>query len=153
MFRRLFLLPTSHKYIQLIRYGMVVAIAFPIDFGLLYVFTDFYHMHYLLSATLAFTISMVANFALSIAWVFSERMKRALWKEALAFGIIGFVGLGLTDLIIWLCTSVAGLYYMGSKLIAVSIVFFWSFGARRFMFQRSFRSMLPEKLSNALPKI
>jgi putative flippase GtrA len=133
--------PTSHPIVQLFRYGMVVAIAFPIDFGLLYIFTEYSGMHYVLSATLAFVISMIVNFILSILWVFTNRTKRALWLEATMFGIIGFIGLGLTDLIIWLSTSVFGVYYMASKLIAVTIVFFWSFGARRYIFQKQLRSI------------
>ena len=40
MFKKLFHHPTSHAAVQLIRYGMVVLVAFPIDFGLLYIFAD-----------------------------------------------------------------------------------------------------------------
>lgn len=137
MFKKLLLNPTKNGFVQLIRYGMVVAIAFPIDFGLLYIFTDKFHMYYVLSATLAFIISMIVNFILSIFWVFKLRTKRALWKEAVVFSVIGFIGLGLTDLIVWLATDFGGFHYMVSKLIAVSVVFFWSFGARRYMFNVS----------------
>lgn len=134
MFKRLLVHPTAKGFIQFIRYGFVVAVAFPIDFGLLYVFTDTFHIYYVLSATLSFTISMIVNFFLSVLWVFTLRTKRALWKELVVFSIIGFVGLGLTDLLIWLLTSVVGVHYLVSKLVAVCIVFFWSFGARRYMF-------------------
>lgn len=136
MLKKILIHPSSHILVQLFRYGIVVAIAFPIDFGLLYVFTEHFHMHYLLSAVSAFTISMLVNFAISIKWVFKARTKRALWKEITAFAIIGFVGLGLTAFFVWLLTSVFGLYYMVSKLVAVCFVFFWSFGARRLMFEK-----------------
>jgi len=136
MFKKLLIRRTNHAGVQLIRYGLVVAIAFPIDIGLLYFFTSKLGIYYVLSATLAFTISMAVNFLLSIWWVFNRSSSRALWKDATAFAIIGFVGLALTDLIIWICTSAFGFYYMVSKLIAVSVVFFWSFGARRFLFQK-----------------
>lgn len=136
MLKKVLLHPSSHILVQVFRYGIVVAVAFPIDFGLLYVFTEHFHINYLLSTILSFTISMLVNFALSIAWVFKARTKRALWKEITAFAIIGFVGLGLTALIVWLLTSVFGVYYLVSKLIAVCFVFFWSFGARRLMFEK-----------------
>ena len=127
--------PSSHFLVQFVRYGLVVCVAFPIDFGLLFVFTSKFHLYYILSATLSFTISMVVNFVLSIAWVFTERTKKALWKELGIFCAIGFVGLALTDGIIWLCTEQFQFHYLMSKLVAVCIVFFWSFLARRFMFQ------------------
>jgi putative flippase GtrA len=129
-------------FVQLFRYAIVVGIAFPIDFGLLYFFTEHLHMHYLASTILAFTISMLVNFIISILWVFKARADRPLWKEITAFFIIGFVGLGLTAAIVWLCTSVFGIYYLVSKLIAVSIVFFWSFGARRLMFMKHSKEYL-----------
>lgn len=133
---------SSHPLVQLFRYGLVVAIAFPIDFGLLYIFTSKWHMYYVLSATLSFTISMIANFILSVMWVFTRNTGRTMAMEAMIFGVIGFVGLGITDLIIWIFTSSFGLNYLVSKLIAVMVVFFWSFGARRVMFQKQFKELL-----------
>lgn len=141
--RKVIAQPTDRPLLQLIRYGFVVAVAFPIDFGLLYVFTAQLHMYYLLSATLSFTISMVVNFILSVLWVFNRRTGRTLTMEAVIFSIIGFIGLGLTDLIVWLGTSVFGMYYMISKLVAVMVVFFWSFGARRVMFNKRLRDIAP----------
>jgi putative flippase GtrA len=142
MLKRLLLHPSAHVLVQLFRYGIVVAVAFPIDFGLLYVFTDKFHLYYLLSAILSFSISMLVNFCLSIAWVFRTRTKRSLWKEVTAFFIIGFVGLGLTTFFVWLLTSVFGIHYLVSKLVAVCFVFFWSFGARRILFEKHAREYI-----------
>jgi putative flippase GtrA len=136
MFKKVLLHPSSHILVQLFRYGIVVAVAFPVDFGLLYVFTEKLHIYYLLSAISSFTISMIVNFALSIAWVFKGRTKRALWKEITAFFIIGFVGLALTAFLVWFLTSVFSIHYLVSKLIAVCFVFVWSFGARRVLFEK-----------------
>ncbi len=139
---------STHPLVQLFRYGLVVAIAFPIDFGLLYIFTSKWHMYYVLSATLSFSISMVANFILSVMWVFTRKTGRTMAMEATIFGIIGFVGLGITDLIIWIFTSGFKLNYLVSKLIAVMFVFFWSFGARRVMFQKQFKEILRKSSSS-----
>ena len=144
-FKKLLKYPTNHPIVQLFRYGMVVVIAFPIDFGLLYIFTDKFHMFYVLSAILSFTISMAVNFALSVWWVFTKRTARALWHEAALFGMIGFIGLGLTAFLVWFLTAGVGLHYLVSKLVAVTVVFFWSFGARRFIFQKQFKELLPKK--------
>ena len=151
-YRKLFKDPSSHALIQLFRYGIVVAVAFPIDFILLYVFTDILHINYLISTILSFSISMTVNFAISIIWVFRSRTERALWKEITLFFIIGFVGLGLTALIVWSCTSIFNIYYLYSKLIAVCVVFFWSFGARRFMFKTDFRKTLVSLQNSTIPR-
>lgn len=150
MLKKIFVHPSSHILVQLFRYGLVVAIAFPVDFGLLYIFTDHFHIYYLLSAIMSFTISMVVNFLISVLWVFRARADRPLWKEVTAFFIIGFIGLGLTAFIVWFCTTVLGAYYLISKLVAVSIVFFWSFGARRLLFAKHAKDYW-DILKNTLP--
>jgi glycosyltransferase involved in cell wall biosynthesis len=144
---RLFIQSSERAFVQFLRYGLVAFVALLIDFGLLYVFASQYHMHYLLAATLAFVISMLVNFLLCIKWVFTKRTGRTLWREATIFFTIGFVGLGLTDLIIWSVTSFAGIHYLVSKLLAVAVVFFWSFGARRYVFHNKLNAIIRTKNS------
>ena len=133
-FARLFTQPTSHSGVQFIRYGMVAVVAFVVDFGLLYVFTSKFHIHYLISTTSAFAISVVVNYILSTWWVFAKRTKRQRSIELALFIGICVVALGLNDLFMWIFTSLVGIHYLISKLITVALVFFWSFGARRFLF-------------------
>jgi putative flippase GtrA len=135
IFRLLFVDPTHHGLIQFIRYGFTAIVAFTIDFGLLYVFTSQVHMYYLVSATSSFTISAVANYALSTAWVFAKRNKQQRAKEITYFTLICLTALVLNDLFMWLFTGVIHIYYLTSKLLTVAIVFFWSFAARRILFK------------------
>lgn len=148
-FKTLFWHPTEHGLVQLLRYGVVAVIAFVVDFGLLYVFTSKMHMYYLLSTTSSFFISVVVNYILSTWWVFASRVDRRRSTEIIMFVAICTVALGLNDLFMWLFTSVAGLFYLYSKLITVAIVFFWSFAARRVMFQSDWlqRVVLRRKLA------
>lgn len=134
LFKRLFIHDTSHGLIQLIRYGLVVAIAAPIDLGGYIVLKSMFHVYYVLAATISFTVSLIVNYLLSVAWVFTAKTGRQRHTDAAIFAIIGVVGLGLTDLIVWGLTDYAKLNYIVSKLIAFLLVFFWSFGARRWLF-------------------
>lgn len=131
-----FLITKTHNpWIQLVRYGIVAVIAFAIDFGLLYIFTHYLGIFYLLSATFSFFISLFLNYVLSVRWVFpTDADKRHI--QITIFIIIGIVGLVLNLLIIWLCTDIFGIYYLFSKIVAIAIVFFWSFIARRILFTR-----------------
>lgn len=142
IFRKLFVEETDHGGIQFVRYGVVAGIAFIFDFGLLYIFTSELHMFYVLSATLAFAISVAVNYVLSVSWAFGKRVDRKRRAEIILFVAICAVALGLNDLFIWLLTSVVGMYYLYSKLITVAIVFFWSFGARRYVFRSEFFKQL-----------
>ena len=132
--RKLFIEPADHGLVQLVRYGVVAVIAFAVDFGLLFVFTSKFHLFYVLSATLSFAISVVVNYLLSVSWAFGARTERERTTEIGLFIGICVVALGLNDVFIWAFTSLFGIYYLYSKLLTVVIVFFWSFGARRFVF-------------------
>lgn len=123
---------SQHVAIQFVQYGFVAVAAFVVDFGLLFVFTHYLHIYYLLSATMSFLLSLVLNYFLSIIWVFS-RSSYSRTMEIVAFTIIGLIGLAMNIGVIWFCTAVFGIYYLGSKLIAVCVVFFWSFIARRYL--------------------
>jgi putative flippase GtrA len=136
LYQKLFIEDTQNSKVQFIRYGFVAGVAFIFDFGLLFVFTSLMNMHYLLSATLSFAISVVVNYALSTKWVFTQRVERERAHEIALFVAICTVALGLNDLFMWIFTSGFGVYYIGSKVLTVVIVFFWSFGARRYFFNK-----------------
>lgn len=136
--RILFVDPTKNIKIHFLRYGLVAVVAFSVDFGLLYVFTSLLHFYYLVSVILAFTISVGVNYLLSIAWVFSARDARKRSIEVTLFLLICLVALFLNLFLMWMFTSVFLFYYLLSKIISVIIVFFWSFGARRFIFHSRF---------------
>ncbi|HSX42986.1 MAG TPA: GtrA family protein [Candidatus Saccharimonadales bacterium] len=143
MLKELFVHRTNHGLIQMIRYGMVVAIAAPIDLGGYIILKASFHVYYVLAATLSFTLSLIANYFLSIAWVWTAKTGHQRHIDAVIFGIIGLVGLALTDLIVWAFTDFVNLNYIASKLVAFVFVFFWSFGARRYLFQRQLSEANP----------
>ena len=142
MLKKLLIDRADHGLVQLIRYILVVAIAAPIDLGGYILLKSQFHVPYVLAATLSFTASLIVNYLLSVAWVWTNRTGRERHVDMVIFTIIGLVGLGLTDLIVFVGTDVANLNYIVSKLIAFSIVFFWSFGARRLLFQGKLLSSL-----------
>lgn len=129
---------TDHAQVQFFRYGIVGGAAFVVDFGSLYALTELAGAHYLAAAALAFLLGLATNYALSVRWVFATRRLANRWAEFAVFGLIGVVGLGLNELVVWQCTETLGLHYLASKCVAAVLVLFWNFGARRrALFQRS----------------
>jgi len=122
---------TDKTHIQFFRYIFVGFAAFIVDFMSLYAFTDVFQVYYLISAALAFTLGLLANYALSINWVFNNRTLDNVWSEFILFAIIGIIGLGLNELFIWLFTDYIGLYYLISKIFAAMLILFWNFSARK----------------------
>ena len=124
---------TNNLFLQLFRYTFVGCLAFIVDFGLLFLFTDFVGMHYLLSASLSFVAGLLVNYIISKLWVFDKTSIKNGKLEFLVFALIGVIGLGLTELLMWFFTDVLGLFYMLSKVLTTAIVYFWNFFARKYM--------------------
>lgn len=133
LFRRVFVHKTQNSYVQFFRYGFVSTAALVVDFGGLVALTQYGHLNYLIAASISFIAGLLVNYALSTFWVFHSSKLTNRWHEFAIFSLIGLVGLGLTDLILWVLTSKLGLFYVLSKAIATMVVYFWNFGVRKKM--------------------
>ena len=116
---------------QFARYLVVGGLAFIVDFGSLYLLTEFAGLHYLASAAVAFLLGLITNYLLSRVWVFDRRTMENTALEFLVFAVIGIVGLGLNEAIIWFVREKIHFHYMVAKVISSAIVLMWNFGARR----------------------
>jgi putative flippase GtrA len=117
--------------LQIFKYALVGGVAFALDFSMLFVLTEYLHLYYILSATVAFIAGLLCNYVLSVKWVFNERALSNKVAEFLVFSLIGVIGLLLNDGMIWSLTEVGKLHYLESKICAAAVVFFWNFFARR----------------------
>jgi putative flippase GtrA len=127
-----FILNKSDKTsVQFFKYVFVGGIAYCVDFGSLFLLTEVVKIHYLVSAAVAFILGLVTNYTLSIFWVFSKRTLANKRTEFLIFSIIGLVGLGLNEVIIWLFTESMHFHYLISKIFSTVVVFLWNFTARK----------------------
>lgn len=134
LIRLLFVEKTNRGLVQLFRYGFVGGFSAIVDAGSLFVFTDYGHVYYLVSAALAFILGTIVNYALSVWWIFESTGK--FKREFGLFTLVGLGGLGLNELIIWFLVSRVGLFYMLAKLVSVSIVVIWSFSLRKLLFSK-----------------
>lgn len=119
---------------KILKFGIVGGLAFIIDYSLLYVLTEFLSIHELVSAMIAFIISLIFNYILSIKWVFDVKKKQTT-KEIIIFVILSTVGLGINELII-LIGSLINIHYMISKLVATIIVMIYNFITRKTLVER-----------------
>ena len=136
MLNKLFIEKTDNTLIQLFRYTFVGGIAFIVDFACLYILTEFAGIHYLFSAAIAFILGLIVNYILSILWVFKSRTVNKKIIEIIIFAVIGIIGLGLNEVMIWFFTDKISIYYLYSKLISTAIVYFWNFLARKYILYR-----------------
>ncbi len=126
----LFQAPTSSGVVQLFRYCFVGGLSFVVDFSLFWLLLAM-GIHYLICGVVAFVISFFFNFTLSRYWIFREQKRRQLWQEVVPVAVIALVGLGLTELLLWVQRDLLGFNELVAKVIAAILVLLWNFWARR----------------------
>lgn len=110
---------------------VVSMLSFALDFGVLVFLTEVAHLYYLISAGISFVLGATMSYALSILFVFEMRRFSSRLLEYGLFMLVGIVGLGLNEVLLWALTEKIGFYYLVSKIIAAALVFFWNFAARK----------------------
>ena len=122
-------MPRSRLY-EIARFVLVGGACFVLDYGLLYVLTEYVGLYYLLSAGISFSVSVFVNYWLCLACVFRGADAQTRRAKMLFFGS-SIAGLGLNQLLMWLLVDFAPIYYMIAKLIAAGIVMILNYVLKR----------------------
>ena len=131
---KLFKKRTDNVFLQFFRYIFVGGTSFIIDFSIYLFLINFLNLNYLLSAAIAFFISVLANYYLSTTWVFNQDDIDNRLVEFNLFIAISLIGLVFTEILLYVFIGMFDINYIWSKVIASIIVLFWNFSARRVMF-------------------
>jgi putative flippase GtrA len=123
----------DYTYIQFIRYLIVAAVSLLIDSFILFVLTECFQIHYLISGIAGYTTGLIVNYILSVIWVFQKKKYKNKFIEILIFVIIGFIGMGLNEFFLWFFTEILLLYYMISRGISAVFGYIFKFIARKYM--------------------
>ena len=121
---------------QLIKFGFVGGICFVIDYGVMVLLTEVAGMEYLLSCGISFTVSVIANYLLSMKFVFERKETLDRRVEFIIFVIMSVIGLGLTELLMWVFVDKADIHYMISKIVVTAIVMVYNFVTRKLFLEK-----------------
>jgi len=120
----------DNRYL-LSRYASVGAASGILDFGTLFILTEFFGIHYLISATLAFIVGGATNYWFNKHWTFKSNGQHR--KQLPVFFILATLGLIINNNIMYLSVEKLGLHYLLAKLLAAVIVTFWNFFGNRYL--------------------
>ena len=122
--------------LQIFKFVIVGGLAFVIDYVTLIICKEIFHLNTLLSAAIAFTVSVIVNYILSVKWVFDVNKNNSEKRNFIIFIIFSVIGLGLTELIMWLGTDVMGISYLIIKILATIIVMVFNFITRKLFLEK-----------------
>ena len=137
---------TDSTHIQFFRYIFVGGAAFLVQFASFMIFINI-NINYLIATPLAFILGLIANYALSVNWVFNKHALDNMWSEFVIFAVIGVVGMVLTEVLMWFFVDYVSFYqifynvhlYNSShniglyvaNVVTAALVLFWNFFARK----------------------
>jgi putative flippase GtrA len=91
----------QHKlYVKYVIAGGTAAMT---DFALLFILTDFFHVWYIVSATLAFIVAFFVSFFLQKFWTFRDNSRDKMYKQ-----MAMYLGVGATNT----CLKAGGMYVL-----------------------------------------
>ncbi len=116
---------------QFMKFGVVGVIAFIIDFGVMVLLTEVFAVPYLISTTIAFTVSVIFNYVASMRYVFVRKDDMSRRREFIIFVLLSVIGLVLNDVFMWLLVDFFFIDYRISKIITTVLVAIWNFVSRK----------------------
>lgn len=127
---------------QMVKYGMVGALATTIDFALLNAShhvlvgasggaADHGKLILMIAAAIGYSSGTVTSYALNSRWTFRYDTRGKEARKLGQFAAVSLVGLSLTMLIIFILVDRLHLDKNAAKAVAVAAVFFWNFSANK----------------------
>lgn len=119
---------------QFLKFGVVGAAAFVIDYGILMLLSQVVGWDPVLSSAISFTVSVVFNYVASMRYVFTRREDLSRRREFVIFVVLSIIGLAINSGCIWLGTQAFGDGAMAvtvTKIVATVVVALWNFWSRK----------------------
>ena len=123
---------------QLIKFGIVGVIATLIDLAVLMLLKEFMKVDVLVASAVAFCVSVIANYILSMLFVFKSSGNSKI-KEFLIFVVLSVGGLLLNQFIMWIGTGIMSAYYLWAKVFALVFVPIYNFITRKIFLEKKLR--------------
>ena len=124
--------PSLRKLVlELFGYGIASAVALTVDMGILKALVSWAGWHYLIAATISFTVGAIVAYILSVKLAFGSRRVSNRSVELLIFVALGVVGLLVNAAIMSVFVSVVGLAVLQAKLVSAVCTFLTNFTLRR----------------------
>jgi len=118
---------------NIIAYFFVGGVSFLANFVVFLLITRMTPSHWVAANLAGFVVGTLVNYILSVTLVFESRIFTRRRPEIVLTGIVSAIGVGLETALIYVGHELVHVDLNLAKLGATGMVFFWNYGARRFL--------------------
>ena len=125
---------------EFLRYIVVGGIAFMADFVTLVGSQELFFHRYAggvyWATVMGFVVGLAVNYFLSLLFVFTSAKDKGKGRSVgafIIFGVVGLLGLGWTELGMWVGISCLKLNYMFVKILVTGVVLMWNYLGRKIL--------------------
>lgn len=123
-------IPFLKKFEKIISYAWISLIVTIIDVSLLFAFTEFLNINYLISATCSYCTGTIIAYFLQKKYTFKNKNKKIL-LQFYVFAIISIVGLFINLFVLKILVDYANMWYLFAKVFAIILGFIWNYTANK----------------------
>ena len=123
--------PSTERFWEVFRFLLVGGGCFLLEYGLLFALTEYGGLNPLVSAPIAFTVSLVVNYILCVYVVFHAEQQSK--KQMALFALTSIIGLGINQVVMWFFIDIIGIWYMFAKVVASAVVMVWNYFTKRYV--------------------
>lgn len=128
---------------EFFRYFLVSVLALMLDVGVFSVSLRLFHLPWVWAAVLGFVAGAILAWMLSIRMVFRHRtLRRSPMVELVWFILIGVMGLGVTEVVLWLSIERLHIVAEFGRLLAAWMTFIFNFVVRKIVLFRKSKNHL-----------
>lgn len=125
---------------QILKFGVVGFLCFFIEYGLLILLRETLQMPVLIANGLAFTVSVIVNYILSIIFVFETDKSKNKVKEFVVFILLSIGGLIINQIVMWGGTAILDPFWSRSYILvkpfATGVVMVYNFITRKIFIEK-----------------
>ncbi len=118
---------------EIFKYVVAGGLAFSFDFSVLYFFTEFLDIHYLISNLFGYFAGLSVAYLLNVRWVFNYRRLESTGLEFVIFNLIVIAGLGVSESIMAVLVESFDVHDLHAKIVTGFFVMVFNYTAKKFI--------------------
>ena len=122
---------------KVIRFIIAGGSAFSVNIFFLYIFTEFFGLWYIFSATIAFVLSFLVGFSLNKFWTFAESSADFIHSQMFIYLSVNLINLTINNALLYFMVESLAIWYILAQALASILIAFESFFVYRWLFMNA----------------